>query len=100
LARKIEKGKVASTFYIGKNKVHIKNNLIAFISDLKLENGSQFKMLKKLSGQTGSRQKEQFEVQFFDSLRSYDNALYKKCTGTQSFRKEVLEFVREQFQKF
>lgn len=98
LSEKITSDKARSQFFIGKNKGHIKNKLIAFIGDLKLDNARQFNALKKLSKKTGSKQKELFEVQFFELLRSYDSALYKKCTGTQSFRKEVLDFVREQFQ--
>ena len=98
LRRKMESDKASSTYFIAKNKPHIRSKIFVFLQNLQRRDGRYFSQLKSLSIRTGSKQRQDFEQQFLSTLKESDPKLHKQFTGTVSFKNEMLAFVREQIQ--
>jgi len=90
--------KYRSLYFLNKNKGHIKKKAVEILSGYKEVNRTAFRNLKNLSTGRTKIQKKNFERQVLDLVKESNSKLHKQITGMQSFRDQIVQYLRVQIQ--
>lgn len=98
LSNQILDDKYGSLYFLKKNKGHIKKKAVEILIDYKKVRRNFFRNLKDLSTGRSKGQMKRFENQILELIKENDSNLYKKITGVQSFRDDIISYLRVQIQ--
>jgi len=88
--------KYRSLYFLNKNKGHIKKKSVEILTDYKEAKRTAFRNLKDLSTGRTKTQKKNFERQVLELVKESNSKLHKQITGVQSFREEMVQYLRVQ----
>jgi hypothetical protein len=95
LDNQILSDKTSSSYFLKKNKGHIRKKVVKILENYHNAEPSAFRALKILSTSRGKNRKKNFETQILALVKTGGDKLYKQFTGTLSFKNEMIDFVRE-----
>ena len=91
--------KYGSLYFLNKNKGHIKKKSVEILTDYKEAKRTAFRNLKDLSTGRTKTQKKNFERQVLELVKESNSKLHKQITGVQSFRDDIVQYLRVQIQQ-